>query len=152
MWWSPRVRASRAGIDARRSPRDCALPWANPARVPVLQAPVARTVSVGPTLAMLALAFIMACAAAAATPSPSDRWHYAYIPGPIALTAAEIRRLFSGLATGPLRDRLPGPARAISEIQHWTNWRRHHQGIAAKATTSADSPLNSTHNELTLPY
>jgi hypothetical protein len=48
-------------------------------------------------------------------------------------------------------DRLPGPARAISEIQHWTNWRRHHQGQAAKATTSADSPLNSTHNELTPP-
>ena len=49
-------------------------------------------------------------------------------------------------------DRLPGPARAISEIRHWTNWRRHRQGQAAKATTSADSPLNSTHNEMTLPY
>jgi hypothetical protein len=100
---------------------------------------------------MLALAFIMACAAAAATPSPSDPWHHAYIPGPIALTA-ETRRLFNGLVTGPLRDRLPGPIRVISEIQHWTNWRRHHQGQAAKATTSVDSPLNSTHNELTLPY
>jgi hypothetical protein len=113
---------------------------------------VARTVSVGPTLAMLALAFIMARAAAAATPSPSHPWRHAYIPRPIALTAAEIRRLFNGLVTGPLRDRLPGPARAISEIQHWTNWRRHYHGQAAKATTSADSPLNSTHNELTLPY
>ena len=92
------------------------------------------------------------CAAAAATPSPSHPWRHAYIPGPIALTAAEIRRLFNGLVTGPLRDRLPGPARAISEIQHWTNWRRHYHGQAAKATTSADSPLNSTHNELTLPY
>jgi hypothetical protein len=101
---------------------------------------------------MLALAFIMARAAAAATPSPSHPWRHAYIPGPIALTAAEIRRLFNGLVTGPLRDRLPGPARAISEIQHWTNWRRHYHGQAAKATTSADSPLNSTHNELTLPY
>jgi hypothetical protein len=93
---------------------------------------VARTVSVGPTLAILALAFIMACAAAAATPSPSDPWHHAYIPGPIALGGAEIHRLFNGLVTGPLRDRLPGPARAISEIQHWTDWRRHHQGQAAK--------------------
>jgi hypothetical protein len=58
---------------------------------------------------MLALAFIMARAAAAATPSPSHPWRHAYIPGPIALTAAEIRRLFNGLVTGPLRDRLPGP-------------------------------------------
>ena len=60
---------------------------------------------------MLALAFIMARAAAAATPSPSDPWHHAYIPGPIAPTAAEIRRLFNGLVTGPLRDPAarPGP-------------------------------------------
>ena len=78
------------------------------------------------TLAMLALAFLMACAAA--TPPPADPWHHAHIPGPIALTAAEIRRLFNGLGTGPLRDQLAVPARAISAIQHWSNWRRHHQG------------------------
>jgi SRSO17 transposase len=85
------------------------------------------------TLAMLALAFLMACATAAATPPSADSWHHAHIPGPIALTAAEIRRLFNGLVTGPLRDRLAAPARAISDIQHWSTWRRHHQGQARQS-------------------
>ena len=82
------------------------------------------------TLAMLALAFLMACAAAAAPPTPPDPWHHARQSGPIALTAAEIRRLFNGLATAPLRGRLATELRAISDIQHWSNWRRHHQGQA----------------------
>ena len=55
------------------------------------------------TLAMLALAFLMACAAAAAPAPPADPWHYARHSGPIALTAAEIRRLFNGLITALLR-------------------------------------------------
>ena len=85
------------------------------------------------TLAMLALAFLMACATVAATPPSADPWHHAHIPGPIALTAAEIRRLFNGLVTGPLRDRLAAPARAISDLQHWSTWRRHHQGQARQS-------------------
>ena len=82
---------------------------------------------------MLALAFLMACATVAATPPSADPWHHAHIPGPIALTAAEIRRLFDGLVTGPLRDRLAAPARAISDLQHWSTWRRHHQGQARQS-------------------
>jgi len=84
------------------------------------------------TLAMLALAFLMACAATAAPP-PADPWHHAHTPEPIALTAAEIRRLFNGLVTGPLRGRLTAPARAISQIQHWSTWRRRHQGQARQS-------------------
>ncbi len=82
------------------------------------------------TLAMLALAFLMACATAAAPPAPADPWHPARHGGPIALTAAEIRRLVNGLATVPLRAQLTTPLRAISGIQHWSNWRRDHQGRA----------------------
>ena len=81
------------------------------------------------TLAMLALAFLMACAAAAPAP-PADPWHHAHHRGPIALTAAEIRRLFSGLVITPLRDELATAVRFINNIQHWSNWRRHHQGQA----------------------
>jgi outer membrane biogenesis lipoprotein LolB len=82
------------------------------------------------TLAMLALAFLMACAAAAAPSAPADPWHHARHGGPIALTAAEIRRLFNGLVITPLRARLTTPLGAISDIQHWSTWRRHHQGQA----------------------
>jgi len=82
------------------------------------------------TLAMLALAFLMACAATAPPASPADPWHHARHGGPIALTAAEIRHLFNGLVITPLRARLATPLRAISDIQHWSNWRRHHQGHA----------------------
>jgi len=79
---------------------------------------------------MLALAFLMACTAAAAPApaQPADAWHHARQRGPTALTAAEIRRLFNGPVTGPLRDRLTAPARTISDLQHWSTWRRHHQG------------------------
>ena len=78
---------------------------------------------------MLALAFLMACAAAAQAP-PADPWHHAHHGGPIALTAAEIRRLFNAaLLIAPLRAQL----RAISHIQHWSTWRRHHQGQARRS-------------------
>ena len=80
------------------------------------------------TLAMLALAFLMACAAAAAPAPPADPWHHARHGGPIALTAAEIRRLFNGLIITPLRARLTTQLRAISHIQHWSNWRGRRQG------------------------
>jgi hypothetical protein len=80
---------------------------------------------------MLALAFIMACAAAAATPSPSDPWHHAYIPGPIALTAAEIRRLFNGLVTA--RSGTGCPARSASSVRSST-------GPIGAAITKAKPP------------
>jgi hypothetical protein len=85
------------------------------------------------TLAMLALALLMACAAAAAPAASADPWHYARHGGPIALTAAEIRRLFDGLVITPLRAQLTIPLRAISDIQHWSAWRRHHQGQARRS-------------------
>ena len=85
------------------------------------------------TLAMLALAFLRAGAAAAAPARPADPWHYARHGGPIALTAAEIRRLFNGLVITPLQPRLATPLRAISDIQRWSNWRRHHQGRARRS-------------------
>jgi hypothetical protein len=44
------------------------------------------------TLAMLALAFLMACASAAAPP-PADPWHHARHSGLMALTAAELQGL-----------------------------------------------------------
>jgi SRSO17 transposase len=83
------------------------------------------------TLAMLALAFLMACAAAAA-PAPAPPaypWHYARHGGPIALTAAEIRRLFNGLVNAPLTT----PLRVASDLQHWSTWRRRHQGHARQS-------------------
>ena len=55
------------------------------------------------TLAMLALAFLMAAPPRAAPAPPADPWHHARHSGPIALTAAEIRRLFNGLVIVPLR-------------------------------------------------
>jgi len=82
------------------------------------------------TLAMLALAFLMAGAAAVAPAPPADPWHHARHSGPIALTAAEIGRLFNSLVTTPLRARMTSQLRAISDIQHWSSWRRHHQGQA----------------------
>jgi SRSO17 transposase len=87
------------------------------------------------TLAMLALAFLMASAAAAAPAAapPADPWHYAHHGGPIALTAAEIRRLFNGLVITPLPPWLATPLHAISDIQHWSNWRRLHQGRARRS-------------------
>jgi SRSO17 transposase len=76
------------------------------------------------TLAMLALAFLMA-STATVTPPAAGPWHHARHGGPIALTAAQIRRLFNGLAVTPLR--------AISDIQHWSTWRRLHQGHARRS-------------------
>jgi SRSO17 transposase len=85
------------------------------------------------TLAMLALAFLMACAAQAG-PAPSpDPWHHARHGGPAALTAAEIRRLFNGLVIAPLQARLATPLRALSHIQYWSDWRRVHQGRARQS-------------------
>jgi len=76
---------------------------------------------------MLALPFLMASAAAAAP--PADPWHRAHHGGgPIALTAAEIRRLFNGLVITPLRAQRTTPRRTISHIQHKSSWRRYHQG------------------------
>jgi SRSO17 transposase len=85
------------------------------------------------TLAMLAVAFLMAAAAAAAPAPAADPWHHARHGGPIALTAAEIRRLFHGLVIAPLRAQLTTPLRAISDIQYWSNWRRRHQGHARQS-------------------
>ena len=85
------------------------------------------------TLAMLALAFLMTCAAAAAPAPPADPWHHARHGGPVALTAAEIRRLFNGLVITPLRPRTTTPQRAIDDIQHWSSWRRRHQGQARRS-------------------
>ena len=85
------------------------------------------------TLAMLALAFLMASAATTAPPTPADPWHHAHHGGPIALTAAEIRRLFNGLVITPLPVQLTAPLPAISGIQHWSNWRRLHQGQARRS-------------------
>jgi SRSO17 transposase len=82
------------------------------------------------TLAMLALAFLMASAAAPVASAPSaDPWHHARHSGPIGLTAAEIRRLFHGLVIAPLTT----PLRAISGIQQWSTWRRLHQGQARRS-------------------
>jgi hypothetical protein len=85
------------------------------------------------TLAMLALAFLMAAAAAAAPAPPADPWHHARHGGPVALTAAEIRRLFNGLIITPLRTQLTTRPRTISDIQHWSTWRRLHQGRARRS-------------------
>jgi SRSO17 transposase len=81
------------------------------------------------TLAMLALAFLTAAAAAAAPAPPADPWHHARRGGPIPLTAAEIRRLFNGLVITPHRAQL----RAINNIEHWSSWRRLHQGHARRS-------------------
>jgi SRSO17 transposase len=85
------------------------------------------------TLAMLALAFLTACAAAAAPAPPADPWHHTRHRGPIALTAAGIRRLFNGLVITPLRAQLATPLRATRHAQHWSHWRRHHQGQARRS-------------------
>ncbi|MQA26179.1 MAG: IS701 family transposase [Micromonosporaceae bacterium] len=85
------------------------------------------------TLAMLALAFLTVCAAAAAPPAPADPYHHARHDGPIALTAAEIRRLFNALVIAPLRALLLAPQRAAKHARHWSDWRRLHQGRARRS-------------------
>ena len=57
------------------------------------------------SLAMLALAFLMASTVAAAPVLSADPWHHARHCGPIALTAAEVCRLCNGLTLTPLGSR-----------------------------------------------
>lgn len=85
------------------------------------------------TLAMFALAFLMVCAAGEASPAPPDPYHHARHDDPIALTAAEIRRLFNALVVTPLRALLSSPLRTISHAQRWSDWRRRHQGRARRS-------------------
>jgi hypothetical protein len=82
---------------------------------------------------MLALAFLMVCAAAAAPPTPPDPYHHAHHDDPIALTAAEIRRMFNALIVTPLRALLSSPLRTMTHGQRWSDWRRLHQGRARRA-------------------
>jgi SRSO17 transposase len=85
------------------------------------------------TLAMLALAFLMVCAAAAAPPPSPDPYHHAHHSSPIALTAAEIRRLFNALIATPLRALVSSPLRTMTHAQRWSDWRRLHQGRARRS-------------------
>jgi SRSO17 transposase len=86
------------------------------------------------TLAMLALAFLMACAAQAAPPpTPPDPYHHAHHHRPIALTAAEIRRLSNALIINPIRARILTPLRQALHARRWSDWRRLHQGRARQA-------------------
>ena len=85
------------------------------------------------TLAMLALAFLMASTATTSPAPAADPWHHARHGGPIALTAAEIRRLFNALTITPLQHQLATSPRAKATIWHWSNWRRHHQGRARQS-------------------
>jgi hypothetical protein len=80
------------------------------------------------TLAMLALAFLMTCTAA--TAPAAGPWHHAHHGGPIALTAAEVRRLFNGLVITPLQAQTTNQVRGNSDIHHWSSWRRLHQAQA----------------------
>jgi SRSO17 transposase len=77
------------------------------------------------TLAMLALAFLSTLTAAAAPPPNADPHRHAHHRGPIALTTAEIRRLFTDL--------LNRPVRRLSHLLHWSSWRRRHQAHARQA-------------------
>jgi SRSO17 transposase len=78
-------------------------------------------------LAMLALAFLAVCAAATAPSTPSgDPYHHArghY--GPIPLTVAEIRRLFTTLVIQPVQD--------TAHRLQWSLWRRRHQASARRS-------------------
>lgn len=85
------------------------------------------------TLAMLALAFLAACAATTPPARSADPWHHARQPGPIPLTAAEIRRLFHRLVIAPIQAQLTSPLRALSAIRRWSAWRRRHQGQARRS-------------------
>jgi SRSO17 transposase len=82
------------------------------------------------TLAMLALVLLMVCAARAAPPAPPDPYHHALHGGPIALTAAEIRRLFNANIVTPLRAITTSPLRTLTLAHSWSDWRRRHQGQA----------------------
>ena len=66
-------------------------------------------------LAMLAHVFLAVTAA-------TERARAAPPAGLIPLTPNEIRRLFIGLLTRPVRD--------ATHLLHWSRWRRHHQAAA----------------------
>jgi SRSO17 transposase len=77
-------------------------------------------------LAMLALAFLAACAATTPPAPSADPYQHARGGhGPIALTVAEIRRLFTVLVIRP--------ARNTAHRLHWSLWRRHHQATARRS-------------------
>jgi hypothetical protein len=63
------------------------------------------------SLAMLALAFL-----AATSPPATTR--------AIALTMPEIRRILAAIVLNP--------SRSITQILHWSQWRRHHQAHARR--------------------
>jgi hypothetical protein len=71
--------------------------------------------------------------AAAPPPTPADPYHHAHHDGPIALTAAEIRRLFNALIVAPLRALLASPLRTRTHAQRWSDWRRLHQSQARRS-------------------
>jgi hypothetical protein len=73
------------------------------------------------TLAMLAMALLAVLNATAAAPDPGPGQH----PNLIALTVAEIRRLFNALVIGH-----PLPA---EHTLHWSHWRRKVQARARRS-------------------
>lgn len=77
------------------------------------------------TLAMLALAFLVAVTADTAPNRPADPHHYTRGSNPIALTVPEIRHLFAAYLNPPV----VSPARLL----HWSNWRRRHQATARRS-------------------
>jgi hypothetical protein len=58
---------------------------------------------------------------------------HAHNRGPIALTAAEIRRLFNALIVTPLRALASSPLRTMTHAQRWSDRRRLHQGRARRS-------------------
>jgi len=76
------------------------------------------------TLALLALAFLAVCAANPTPPAANPHHHNGH-DAPIALTTAEIRRLFTGLVVQPVRD--------TAAVLRWSNWRRWHQTRARRS-------------------
>ncbi|WP_445283822.1 IS701 family transposase [Streptomyces sp. DSM 118148] len=77
------------------------------------------------TLAMLALAFLVAVTADTAPSRPAEPHHYTHGSNPIALTVSEIRHLFAAV----LNPAVVSPARML----HWSNWRRRHQATARRS-------------------
>lgn len=77
------------------------------------------------TLAMLALAFLSILTTAAAPPPNPDPHRHAHDRDRLALTTAEIRRLFTALLNKPLH--------RLSHLLHWSGWRRRHQAHARQA-------------------
>ena len=75
---------------------------------------------------MLALAFLAACAATTPPAASADPYQHARGDhGPIALTVAEVRRLFTVLVIRPARD--------TAHRLHRSLWRRHHQATARRS-------------------